>query len=279
MNKDNTEFFRQTEKWFAAIPDKTENGLRAFLKGERPADAGTSITQKVSNKFALLIYNYDLEAVRYTLRRKFSESAIFDREEIKYLIETFDLDEFQAEAIRFANLLILRNEYVEEGIKSFDKSITTILSVAFKTIDEDVILKFLKEFRKASRKNKTTFVEGIGFSYVERLKQNAQLFIKTPNIGRPSDTENKKDKIALAIKELLKESFGLINESNISDILNGKIPTPKITKVKVAHKLSISRPQFDKWLSKSRLDFEEQVDQVQDEFYHELKSRKVQTKK
>jgi len=101
MKKDNTEFFKQTEKWFAAIPDKTENGLRAYLKGERPADAGTSVTQKASNKSALLIYNYDLEAVRYKLRRKFSESAIFDRQEIKYLKQAFSLNQLQAEAVRF----------------------------------------------------------------------------------------------------------------------------------------------------------------------------------
>jgi len=221
MKKDNTEFFKQTEKWFAAIPDKTENGLRAYLKGEPPADAGTSVTQKASNKSALLIYNYDLEAVRYKLRRKFSESAIFDRQEIKYLKQAFSLNQLQAEAVRFANLMILRNEYVKERIKTFDKFIATTLSAAFKTIDEEGISNQLKEFRKASQKTKTKLVEGIGLSYIERLKQNAYLFIKTPNMGRPMDTEDKTEKIAQAIKELLKKRFGSINESNIA------IPTPK----------------------------------------------------
>ena len=183
------------------------------------------------------------------------------------------MDEFQAEAIRFANLLILRDEYIKDCIKFFEEFITTTLSSAFKTINQDGISNALKKFRKVSNKTKNTFVEGVGLSYVERLKQNAQLFIKTPNTGRPSDTENKTDKIASAIKQLLKESFGLINESNINDILNGKIPASRITKTKVAHKLSISRPQFDKWLSKSRLDFEELVNQVQSEFYQELKKQ------
>lgn len=273
MNKENIEFFEQTEEWFSAISDKTESGLRDFLKGERPADAGASVTRKISSKSNLLLYNYDLEAVRYKLQREFSESAIFDREEIKYLRETFDFNEFRAEAVRFANLLILRNEYVKDCIKIFEEFIATTLSAAFKTIEQDGVSKTLKEFRKASSKAKNTLVEGIGLSYVERLKQNAHLFIKTPNVGRPSDTKDKTDKITSAIKELFEESFGSINESNTKDILNGKIPEPRITKVKVASQLNISRPQFDKWLNNSKLDFEEQVNRVQDEFYQKLKKQ------
>lgn len=274
MKKDNTEFFEQTEKWFVAIPDKTENGLRTYLKGERPADAGTSVTQKASNKSALLIYNYDLEAVRYKLRRKFSESAIFHRQEIKkYLKETFSLNQLQAEAVRFANVMILRNKYVKELIKTFDKFITTTLSAAFKTIDEEGISNQLKDFRKASKKTKTTFVDGIGLSYIERLKQNAYLFIKTPNMGRPVDTEDKTEKIVLAIKELLKKGFGSMDKSNIDEILNGNIPTPKITKTQVANSLDTTRPTLDTWLLNSNLDFEEQVNQAQIEFYKELKKQ------
>lgn len=273
MNKENTEFFEQTEEWFSAIHDKTESGLRDFLKGERPADAGASVTRKISNKSALLLYNYDLETVRYKLQCKFSESAIFNREETKYLKETFDLDESQAEAVRFANVLILRNQYVKDCIKIFEEFITTTLSGAFKIIEQDGVPKALKEFRKTSNKTKNTLVEGIGLSYIERLKQNAHLFIKTPNVGRPSDTKDKTNKITSAIKELFKESFDLINESNTKDILNGKVPTPKITKIKVASRLNISRPQFDKWLSNAKLDFEEQVNHVQDEFYQKLKNK------
>lgn len=273
MNKETTEFFKLTEEWFTGIPDKTESGLRALLRGERPADAGTSITQKVSNKSALLIYNYDLEAVHYKLRSKFSESAIFDREELKYLIETFDLDEFQAEAVRFANLLILRNEYVKDCIEIFKEFIIVTLSHTFKTIERDGIPNALKKFRSASSKTKNTLVEGIGLSYVERLKQSAYLFIKTPNVGRPADMEDKTEKITSAIKQLLKESFGSINESNINNILDGKIIAPRITRIKVADQLEISRPQLNKWLSKSKLDFKEQINQVQDEFYQELKKQ------
>jgi len=273
MNKENTEFFKQTEEWFSAFPDKTENGLRNLLKGESPADAGISVTQKADSKTALLIYNYDLEAVRYKLRRKFSESAIFDREDIKYLKEAFSLNELQAEAVRFANLMILRNEYVKERIRTFDKFITTTLSAAFKTIDEEGILNQLKDFRKASKKTKTKLVEGIGLSYIERLKQNAYLFIKTPNMGRPMDTEDKTEKIVQAIEELLKKSFGSINESNIDDILNGRIPTPKIKKTQVAKLLDTSRPTLDSWLLNSNLDFEQQVNQAQIKFYQELKKQ------
>jgi len=39
---------------------------------------------------------------------------------------------------------------------------------------------------------------------IERLKQNAYLFIKTPNMGRQVDTEDKTEKIALAIKESIR---------------------------------------------------------------------------
>lgn len=230
MNKENTEFFQLAEEWFKAISDKTESKLRGFLKGDRPANAGASVTRKVSNKAALLLYNYDLDTMRYKLRREFSESAIFDHKEIKYLKQTFDLTKPQAEAIRFANLMILRNEYVKDCIEIFKKFINTTLTAAFKKIDEEGVPKTLKEFRKVSNKAKMTFVKGIGFSYVERLKQNANLFIKTPNVGRPSNTDDKTEKIALAIKELLKKGFGLIDESNINDILNGHIPMPKITK-------------------------------------------------
>lgn len=141
----------------------------------------------------------------------------------------------------------------------------------FKAIEQEGIPNALKKFRKTSSRNKNTLVEGIGLSYIERLKQNAHLFIKTPNVGRPTDIEDKTEEIASAIRELLKESFGLINESNIDDILNGKIIAPKITKIKVADQLKISRPQFDKWLRISKLDFEEQVNQAQDEFYQKLK--------
>lgn len=214
-----------------------------------------------------------METACYKLRRKFSESAVFDRQEIKYLEKTFDLNEFQAEAVRFANLLILRNEYVKDCIETFDEFITTTLSGAFKIIEQDGIPKALKKFRKASNKTKNTLVEGIGLTYVERLKQNAHLFIKTPNVGRPSDTKDKAVEVSAAIEELLLESFGLMNESNTKDILNGKISAPKITKIKVASRLNISRPQLDKWLSNSKLNFEEQVNHVQDEFYQKLKKQ------
>ena len=273
MNKENTDFFQKAEEWFTAIPDKTEGGLRDFLKGERPADAGASVTRKISNRAALLLYNYDLKMMRYKLRRKFSESAIFDRKEIKYLEETFNLSEAQAEAVRFANLMIICDEYVKDYMEIFEKFIDTTITYAFKTIDEEGVLNTLREFRTVSNKTKTAFVEGIGFSYVERLKQNPYLFVKTPKVGRPLDTEDKTARIKLAIKELFEENFGSIDESNLEDILNGKISTPKITKFQVAIKLEISRPSLDTWLNNSNLDFEEQVNQVQVKFYQELKKQ------
>lgn len=274
MNKENTESFQSAEEWFRTIADKTERGLRDFLRGERPADAGASKTQKVSDRTALLLYNYDLEMMRYKLRCKFSESAIFDREEIKYLKKTFDLNEHQAEAVRFANLIILRNEYVKDCIKIFEDFISMTLDAAFKTIDTEGVPNTLREFRKVSNEAKTRFVERVGFSYIERLKQNPHLYIKTPNVGRPHDTEDKTERIKLAIKELFEENFGSINELNMDDILNGKISTPKITKFQVAAKLKISRPSFDAWLHNSNLDFEEQVNQIQVKFYKELKNNR-----
>ena len=271
MNKQDTEFFKQTEQWFASITDKSEEGLRSYLRGESPADAGESLTQKVSSRSALLIYDCDSEALRFKLLQKFAELAVFDRREIKHLKKNLGLNDVQAEAVRFANLMILRNEYIREGIETFEKFVTTSLSAMFKTIDKEVVSQTLKEFRKTSRQAKTTLVEGIGLSYVERLKQNASLFTKNPNVGRPRDVENKMEEIRSAIEEVFRASFGKINGSNIEDILSGKISAPRITKIKVARELNISRPQFDEWLVRSKLDFEEQVEQVQDKFYQELK--------
>ena len=82
----------------------------------------------------------------------------------EHTLLTNNLDAFAL--VRFANLMILRNEYVKERIKTFDKFIATTLSAAFKTIDEEGISNQLKEFRKASQKTKTKFVEGIGLSYI-----------------------------------------------------------------------------------------------------------------
>jgi len=273
MSNEHDEFFKVTEEWFTEIPDKTENGLRIFLRGEYPADAGESVTQKIGSSSALLIYNYDLEVLRYKFQRKFSETAIFDRTEIKYLKQTFGLTDLGAEAVHFANLIILRNEYVHDCLTLFEEFLTSTLSAIFQTIDQEGIPHALKKFRKASNKAKTTFVEGIGFSYFERLKQNAHLFIKTPNVGRPPDTGDKTERINSAISKLLQEGFGLINDSNKNDILAGIIPTPKITKLQVADKLKISRPTFDTWLRNSNLNFEEQVNHTQIEFYKTLKKQ------
>lgn len=274
MNKEDGKFFKLIEEWFIAIPDKTEKGLLEFLKGERPVDAGTSITHKVNSKSALLLYNYDLDATTYKLRRKFSESVIFSRAEIKYLKKTFGLDEFQAEAIYFLNLLILRDEFVKDQVRAYEEFITSTLSSAFKAMDQEGVSNALRKFRKASNKTKNAFVEGIGLSYIERLKQNAHLFIKTPNVGRPRDAENKTEEITSAIENLFQASFGKINDSNIKDILSGKTSTPKITKIKIAKELNVSRPQFDEWLVRSNLDFEEEVERIQSEFYRRLKARR-----
>lgn len=273
MNKENTEFFKLIEEWFVTIPDKTEKGLRELLKGERPIDAGTSVTHKVSSESALLLYNYDLETVNYKLRRKFSESVIFNRAEIKYLTKTLNLDDSQAEALYFLNLLILRNEFVKNQMKVYEEFIASTLSNAFKTINQEGVSDTLRKFRKASNKTKNTFVEGTGLTYIERLKQNAHLFIKTPNVGRPIDREEKTGKITSAIRELFDKSLNLKNESDKNDILSGKIVPSRITKSKVALQLKISRPQFDKWLNVAKLDFEELVNSVQSEFYQSLRNQ------
>lgn len=273
MNRENTEFFKLIEEWFITIPDKTEKGFRELLKGERPIDAGTSVTHKVSSESALLLYNYDLDTIIYKLRRKFSESVIFNRAEIKYLNKTFNLDDSQAEAVYFLNLLILRNEFVRDQVKIYEEFLASILSSTFKTIDQEGVSDALKKFRKVSSKTKNIFVEGVGLTYIERLKQNAHLFIKTPNVGRPIDREEKTEKITLAIKELFDESLNSKNESNKNDILSGKIVPSRITKSKVALQLKISRPQFNKWLNATKLDFEELVNSVQSEFYQSLRNQ------
>ncbi len=272
MNKEDTEFFKLIEEWFVTIPDKTEKGLRELLRGERPIDAGTSVTHKVSSEYALLLYNYDLDAIVYKLRRKFSESAVFNRTEIKYLRKTLNLDDSQAEAVYFLNLLILRNEFVKDQMKIYEEFIASTLSNAFKTINQEGVSDTLRKFRKVSNKTKNTFVEGTGLTYIERLKQNAHLFIKTPNVGRPIDREEKTEKITSAIKELFDEILNSKNESNKIDILSGKTVLPRITKSKVALQLNISRPQFDKWLNANKLDFEELVSSVQSEFYQSLRN-------
>lgn len=273
MNKNDAALNELFEEWSAATPDKTQNGIRKFLEGERPVDAGTSKTHKVSNKSALLIFNYDSEALRYKLQREFAKSVIFDGTEIKYLKETYGLNDFQAEAAYCINLLLLRNEFVKNGVKVYGEFITSTLSGAFKTIEKDSYTDSLNKFRRASKKTKNMFVEEIGLSYIERLKQNAYRFLKAPKVGRPTDTEDKSEKIKLAVKQLLEESFGSIKKSNINEILNGKIVPPRITKIKVALQLKISRPQFNKWLNAAKLDFEELVNSAQSEFYQSLRNQ------
>lgn len=276
MKENKREFIEMIDEWFEPLKDKTEQELREFLRREKPVDAGSSHTERVGNSYSILVYNVDLQTLIYRMRWKYSEVALFESKEIEYLMKEYEIDEVQAKAILFANHLALCDQFANEGLEAFKKLLSDVLESAFLNIGDKIISDALNQFRKHSPQAET-FVDRIGLSYIDRLKQNVHLFIKTPDVGRPKGTKNKEQKsrdakeleIRTVIREIIKDSYGLIAVNDLDKIIEGE--TPRITKSAVAEKLMVSRGTLDNWLTECELDFETLAEEEINKFLSDLK--------